>query len=93
VSTTLDREEKRVIEAGKEEWRQRTGSSVLDPMQVRRSPGPCSGSCGRDFFCSRPLNLGPLRHNMGSQLYRDQKTSKTEPEGSLRGGGSVNHVG
>jgi hypothetical protein len=31
-------------------------------MQVRRFSGPCSGLCGRDFL-SRPLNLGPLRHN------------------------------
>lgn len=37
MSTTLDSEEERVIEAGKEEWRQRTGSSVLD-MRILSSP-------------------------------------------------------
>jgi hypothetical protein len=46
VSTTLDREEKRVIEAGKEEWRQRTGSSVLD-IQI---PSPNEGSWVEEFW-------------------------------------------
>lgn len=37
MSTTLDSEEERVIEAGKEEWRQRAGSRVLD---IRILPSP-----------------------------------------------------
>lgn len=37
MSTTLDSEEERVIEAGKEEWRQRAGSRVLD---IRLLPSP-----------------------------------------------------
>jgi hypothetical protein len=42
----LDSEEKRVIEAGKEEWRQRTGSSVLD-IQI---PSPNEGSWVEEFW-------------------------------------------
>lgn len=37
MSTTLDSEEERVIEAGKEEWRQRASSSVPD---IRILPSP-----------------------------------------------------
>lgn len=76
MSTTLDSEEERVIEAGKEEWRQRVGSSVLD---IRILPSPNErhkgGSFGRRKEEKRRMEFSGRRTDEGGESYHNLRST------------------